>query len=75
MKSNWPQLLLLCCLVLPALAAFTLSSSNPSGTALNQQACNPQTTLDFRFSSSTTASDSVTLASRRPPTTTPTWCS
>ena len=52
---------LLLSLTLPALSAFNIKSTGQTGKALNVQDCNVQTTLDFRFSSSSIGSTSVLI--------------
>lgn len=62
MKGNKLKAVILLLLTLvPSLAAFTfdISATGTKGAALNVQACNPQTTLDFHFSSSSNGASSV----------------
>ena len=58
------RLLLLLCLLPTLLAAagsFDLSLTDKHGAILNSADCNPQTTVDFVFSSESTAASATTV--------------
>lgn len=74
MERTWSTILLLVLAAVPALSRFNINDLGMTGVALDKMTCNVQTTLEFKFNSSTftngatniTAASLVLAGSHRP---------
>ena len=61
-KIKLAPILMLLALALPALAVFSIAATGQTGKdTLRTQTCNVQTTLDFRFSSTSVGTTAVIM--------------